>query len=134
MSFSNVGVPGRQSRAHVPFPFQGAPGAALQVDRTSARFVRSTGRGAVKREDYAVKIVAVLATVSVLALGGCAVSAQRAEEHAQDLAASQCAEQGKEFAQTGGTAASNGAVAAANARGQCVGPGDPGYVPPPPNP
>jgi uncharacterized lipoprotein YajG len=81
-----------------------------------------------------VKIITALAAASVFALGGCAVSAERAEEHAQDMAASQCADQGKVFAQTGGEAASNGAVAAATAKGQCVGPGDPGYVPPPPNP
>lgn len=77
------------------------------------------------------KIVATLAVVSLLALGGCAVSAQRAEEHAQDMAASQCAEQGKAFVQTGGEAASNGAVAAATAKGHCV---DTAEAPPPPPP
>jgi hypothetical protein len=131
-SFSNVGALGRRSRAGVPLPFQGTPDAAARVDRTSVLFARSTAQGLVKREDCPVKMVAALAAVSVLALGGCA-SAQRAEEHAQDMAASQCPE-GQEFVQTGGTAASNGAVAAATAKGHCAGPGDPDYVPPPPNP
>lgn len=75
------------------------------------------------------KIVAALAAVSVLALAGC-VSAHRAEEHAQDMAASQCAE-GQVFVQTGGEAASNGAVAAATAKGHCV---DAAEAPPPPPP
>jgi hypothetical protein len=84
-----------------------------------------------KREVYPVKIVAALAAASALALGGCAVSAERAEEHAQDMAASQCAEQGKAFVQTGGEAASNGVVAGATAKGQCA---DTADVPPPPPP
>lgn len=84
-----------------------------------------------KREDYPVKIVAALAAASALALGGCAVSAERAEEHAQDMAASQCAEQGKAFVQTGGEAASNGVVAGATAKGHCA---DTVEAPPPPPP
>jgi hypothetical protein len=81
----------------------------------------------------AVKIISTLAALSALALVGCA-SAEVAEEHAQDVAASQCADQGKEFVQTGGVAGSNGVEAAATARGHCAGPGDPDYVPPPPPP
>jgi len=81
----------------------------------------------------AVKIISALAALSAFALVGCA-SAQIAEEHAQDVAASQCAEQGKEFVQTSGEAGSNGVEAAATAKGHCAGPGDPGYVPPPPPP
>jgi hypothetical protein len=77
-----------------------------------------------------VKIVTALAAVSILALAGCA-SADLAEEHAQDAAAAQCADQGKAFVQTGGTAASNGVVAGATAQGQCAGPGDT-VAPPPP--
>jgi hypothetical protein len=68
--------------------------------------------------------------VSGLALAGCA-SSQMAEENAQDLAAEHCAKHGQAFAQTGGTAESNGAVAAATAQGQCV---DPNEAPPPPPP
>ncbi|MBV9572149.1 MAG: hypothetical protein JO056_12995 [Alphaproteobacteria bacterium] len=79
------------------------------------------------------KIVYAFATVSVLALSGC-VSANMAEEQAQGMAADQCAKMGKQFVQTGGSAGSDGAVAGATARGHCVGPGDPDYVPPPPPP
>jgi hypothetical protein len=84
-----------------------------------------------KREDYPVKLVAALAAASALALGGCAVSAERAEEHAQDMAASQCADQGQAFVQTGGEAASNGVVAGATAKGHCA---DTAEEPPPPPP
>ena len=75
----------------------------------------------------------VLAAAGSLALAGC-YSPQRAEEHAQDAAADQCAQQGKVFVQTSGTAAVTPAVTAATAKGHCVGPGDPDYVAPPPPP
>jgi len=78
-----------------------------------------------------VKIVPALAAISILALAGCA-SAGVAEEHAQDMAAAQCADEGKAFVQTGGSAASNGVVAGATARGHCA--GDAEVPPPPPNP
>lgn len=79
------------------------------------------------------KIVYAFTAVSILALSGC-VSAQMAEDQAQYMAADQCAKMGKQFVQTGGSAGSDGAVAGATAKGRCVGPGDPDYVPPPPPP
>ena len=79
------------------------------------------------------KLIYALTAASALALSGC-MSAHTAEEHAQDAAADTCAQQGKQFVQTSGEAVSNGAAAAATAKGHCVGPGDPDYVPPPPPP
>jgi|KBSMisStandDraft_5_1062788.scaffolds.fasta_scaffold107319_4 hypothetical protein len=75
----------------------------------------------------------MLAAAASLAVAGC-YSPQRAEEHAQDMAADQCAQQGKQFVQTSGSAAATPVVTGATAKGRCVGPGDAGYVPPPPPP
>jgi len=80
-----------------------------------------------------VKLLPILAIGYGLALSGC-VSSQMAEENAQDMAAEHCAKQGQVFAQTGGTAESNGAVAAATAQGHCVDPADAPPPPPPPPP
>ena len=75
------------------------------------------------------KVVSVLAVVSVLGLAGC-VSGEVAEEHAQVAAASQCAP-GQTWVQTSGAVHEDPAVTAATAHGQCV---DSSNVPPPPPP
>lgn len=75
----------------------------------------------------------LLVATGAIALAGC-YSPRVAEEHAQDMAAAQCEQQGKQFVQTSGGAVATPAVTAANAKGHCVGPGDPDYAPPPPNP
>lgn len=80
------------------------------------------------------KPVGLLFTAAAcLAVAGC-YSPQRAEEHAQDMAADQCAQQGKQFVQTSGSAAATPVVTGAAAKGHCVSPGDPDYVTPPPPP
>jgi hypothetical protein len=86
-------------------------------------------------KESAVKIIpdALLAVGAVLTLAGC-VSAGMAEHNVQMSLADECARHGKVFVQTSGEAASNGVVAEANAKGHCVGPGDPDYVAPPPPP
>jgi hypothetical protein len=73
----------------------------------------------------------LLVATGTIALAGC-YSPRVAEEHAQDMAAAQCEQQGKQFVQTSGGAVATPAVTAANAKGHCVGPGDPDYAPPPP--
>jgi hypothetical protein len=75
-------------------------------------------------------IFQLLAAAGTVALAGC-YSPDVAEEHAQDVAASQCEQQGKEFVQTSGSAVVTPGVTAANAKGHCV---SPGYVAPPPPP
>lgn len=75
----------------------------------------------------------LLAAAGSMTLAGC-YSPDVAEEHAQDVAASQCEQQGKQFVQTSGGAVVTPGVTAANAKGHCVGPGDPDYVAPPPPP
>src|SRR3954467_5249496 len=99
-------------------------------ERTFRHFRRS--RADAQRERMAMKPVGLmLAAAASLAVAGC-YSPQRAEEHAQDMAADQCAQQGKQFVQTSGSAAATPVVTGATAKGRCVGPGDAGYVPPPP--
>jgi hypothetical protein len=74
-----------------------------------------------------------LVAAGAMTLAGC-YSPDAAEEHAQDVAAAQCEQQGKQFVQTSGSAVVTPGVTAANAKGHCVAPGDPEYMPPPPPP
>lgn len=67
------------------------------------------------------------AAASALALASC-MSPDVAEQHAQDMNAQQCAQQGKAYVPTSGTAAVTPGATAATAHGQCV---DPNAAPPP---
>jgi hypothetical protein len=79
------------------------------------------------------RIAPALILIPALALAGC-VTADMAESTAQDTAADQCAQQGKVFVQTAGSARSDGVVAGATAKGHCESPNGAADVPPPPPP
>ena len=85
------------------------------------------------KEDNSVKTLAIIAAAaSTLALVGC-MHPDVAEQHAQDLAAQQCAQQGQAYQPTSGSAVVTPGATAATANGQCVDPNAPPPPAPPPS-
>jgi hypothetical protein len=73
------------------------------------------------------RIVGILSVTAALALAGCAdMAANMATRDAQ----AKCAKVGKQFVQDKVDKTEMIVVSAAQVSGHCVGPGDPGYVPP----
>jgi hypothetical protein len=73
------------------------------------------------------RIAGILGVTAALALAGCAnMAADMAVRDAQ----AKCAKEGKQFVQEKVDKTEMIVVSAAQVSGHCVGPGDPGYVPP----
>ncbi len=73
------------------------------------------------------RIVGILGMTAAMVLSGCAdMAADMAVREAQ----AKCAKEGKQFVQDKVDKTEMIVVSAAQVSGHCVGPGDPGYVPP----